>query len=97
MSIRINIKRQEDATKEAYWQNFEYSGELHVSIGTLINNMNSEMLERDGESGRYAGTAAVNRDCAEHVQWWLMRSRYCPANYFAMIWYKRTMKLRFIP
>ncbi|MFD2877102.1 hypothetical protein ACFTAO_15675 [Paenibacillus rhizoplanae] len=24
----------------------------------------------------------MNRDCAEHVQWWLMRSRYCPANYF---------------
>lgn len=58
MSIRINIKRQEDAMKEAYWQNFEYSGELHVSIGTLINNLNSEMLERD------EGERPIRWDCS---------------------------------
>lgn len=58
MSIRINIKRQENGAKEAYWQSFEYSGELHVSIGTLINNLNNEMLEKD------EGERPIRFDCS---------------------------------
>lgn len=47
MSIKVNIMRQENANKESYWQSFDYSGELHISVGTLINNLNNEMIEKD--------------------------------------------------
>ncbi|WP_405111005.1 2Fe-2S iron-sulfur cluster-binding protein [Paenibacillus sp. FSL K6-1217] len=58
MSIRVNIKRQENADKESYWQSFDYSGELHISVGTLINNLNSEIIHK-GE-----GERPIRWDCS---------------------------------
>lgn len=50
MSIKVNVIRKEDSEKDTYWQSFDYSGELHISVGTLINNINHEVMEKaEGE------------------------------------------------
>lgn len=58
MSVKVNIMRQESAGKESYWQSFDYSGELHISVGTLINNINSELIEKD------EGERPIRWDCS---------------------------------
>ncbi|WP_379129652.1 succinate dehydrogenase/fumarate reductase iron-sulfur subunit [Paenibacillus sp. sgz500958] len=58
MSIKVNVLRQENADTESYWQSYDYSGELSISVATLINSINSEIVEKE------EGERPIRWDCS---------------------------------
>ncbi|WP_151732824.1 succinate dehydrogenase/fumarate reductase iron-sulfur subunit [Paenibacillus tengchongensis] len=59
MSVKVNIRRQESADKEPYWQSFKYSGERHVSVATMIDAIN-----RDIAASVDSGERPVEWECS---------------------------------
>jgi len=44
--MKVIILRQRDRDSESYTQEFEYSGEMHISIINLLENLNKEINEQ---------------------------------------------------